>query len=208
MVWIHGGGNVAGTGLDPTFDGGQLASRGDVIVVNINYRLGTLGALPISGSLTGNYGLQDIVTALKWLKTNAATFGGDASKITLFGQSSGANLIQTLLGNPSASGLFHKVILQSGKPADSYNGALAADTSKPRAAATISALGCTKSTTASTLACLRALPVSSFLSTTVYSQTTVDDDHVPQRAYALNGRGDTTNSVPVLMGFMRDEMAA
>ncbi|PWN20455.1 alpha/beta-hydrolase, partial [Microstroma glucosiphilum] len=208
MVWVHGGGNVAGTGLDPTFDGGQLASRGDVVVVNINYRLGTLGTLPISDDLTGNYGLQDIVTALKWLKTNAATFGGDASSITLFGQSSGANLIQILLGNPSATGLFHKVIIQSGKPADSYNGALASDTSETKAAATLSDLGCTKSTTAATLACLRALPVSNFLSGTVYSQTTVDSKFVPQRAYALNGHGHTTNRVPVLMGFMRDEMAS
>jgi len=98
MVWIHGGGFTSGTASDPTFDGGNMASRGDVVVVTINYRLGTLGFLALNGtSITGNYGLVDQLTALEWLQYHVEAFGGDPGKITIFGQSAGAASVRALL---------------------------------------------------------------------------------------------------------------
>lgn len=78
VVWIHGGAFTSGTGADPTFDGGDLVSRGDVVVVTINYRLSSIGFLALPNTtITGNYGIGDQVTALQWVQQNIAAFGGD-----------------------------------------------------------------------------------------------------------------------------------
>jgi acetyl esterase/lipase len=103
MVWIHGGGFSSGSGSDPTFDGSALASRGDVVLVTINYRLSILGFLAVGNTTaTGNYGLQDANTALAWVLEHIEDFGGDKNKITIFGQSAGAASVRALLASPQA----------------------------------------------------------------------------------------------------------
>ncbi|MFP3901920.1 MAG: carboxylesterase/lipase family protein [Acidimicrobiia bacterium] len=119
MVWIHGGAFVAGSGHVPWYNGANLARRGDVVVVTINYRLGALGFLHL-GHLdpafagSGAQGIGDQVAALRWVRDNIAAFGGDAGNLTIFGESAGAMSVGTLLATPAAEGLFHRAIAQSG----------------------------------------------------------------------------------------------
>ncbi len=119
MFWIHGGGFTHGTASEPLYDGGPLVTRGDVVVVGINYRLGALGFLSLidllpGRGLTANAGLLDCIAALEWVRDNIAAFGGDPANVTIFGESAGAAAVGTLLAMPAAKGLFHKAVLQSG----------------------------------------------------------------------------------------------
>lgn len=120
MVWLHGGGYSAGSGQElPSYDGAALSRKGDVVVVSLNHRLNVLGFLDLSAfgdkyASSGNVGLLDLVAALQWVKNNIANFGGDPSNVTIFGQSGGGGKVSTLLATPSAQGLFHKAIVQSG----------------------------------------------------------------------------------------------
>ncbi|KAF2448947.1 alpha/beta-hydrolase [Karstenula rhodostoma CBS 690.94] len=99
MVWLYGGGSVAGTGSDYEKEGGNPASRGDVVVVTFNYRVGNLGFLAFNdGVHNGNYGISDMVTALRWVQKNIANFGGDPDRVTIWGESAGATNSRTLLG--------------------------------------------------------------------------------------------------------------
>ncbi|MGH9822911.1 MAG: carboxylesterase/lipase family protein [Blastocatellia bacterium] len=118
MVWIHGGGFYLGEGA--TYDGENLARLG-AIVVTINYRLGVFGffAHPAlskqSGSgVSGNYGMLDQIAALKWVKRNIAAFGGDATRVTVFGESAGGMSVAMLMVSPLSEGLFHRAIIESG----------------------------------------------------------------------------------------------
>jgi hypothetical protein len=114
MVWIHGGGFNSGSGSDPTFDGNALASRGDVVLVTINYRLSALGFLAIENTTaTGNYGLQDANTAITWILEHIEDFGGDKNRITVFGQSAGAASVRTLLASPQARDRVSGAIMMS-----------------------------------------------------------------------------------------------
>lgn len=120
MVWLHGGGYTAGSGQElPSYDGTNLCRKGDVVVVTLNHRLNVLGFLDLSAfgqkyAHSGNVGLLDLVAALQWVKNNIAAFGGDPSNVTIFGQSGGGGKVTNLLATPSANGLFHKAIVQSG----------------------------------------------------------------------------------------------
>lgn len=120
MVWIHGGAFMYGSGSAEWYDGTSFAQQGDLVLVTINYRLGPLGFLhlgEIGGeeyAASGNCGLLDQVAALKWVRENIEAFGGDPERVTIFGESAGAMSIGTLLALPSAKGLFHQAILQSG----------------------------------------------------------------------------------------------
>jgi len=120
MVWIHGGGFTGGTGASPLSDFGVLARLGDIVVVTINYRLNVFGFLrlkDITGGRipsTGNEGMLDQVAALRWVRDNIETFGGDPGNVTVFGLSAGGGSVCALLGMSSAKGLFHKGISQSG----------------------------------------------------------------------------------------------
>jgi para-nitrobenzyl esterase len=120
IVWIHGGAHVIGSSVFPLFDGERLARQG-VVFVSINYRLGVLGYFA-HPSLTvetdtaaplGNYGFMDQMAALRWIQENIAAFGGDPARVTVMGESAGANSIIALLANPQARGLFSKAIIQS-----------------------------------------------------------------------------------------------
>ena len=120
MVWIHGGSNVNGYAFEPNYLGDRLAAAG-VVVLSINYRLGPFGFMAHPSlanedkhGASGYYGLADQVAALQWVKENIAAFGGDPSNVTVFGESAGGGNISALMRMPSASGLFHKAIIQSG----------------------------------------------------------------------------------------------
>ncbi|QTV79110.1 carboxylesterase family protein [Microbacterium sp. NIBRBAC000506063] len=106
----------ARAGSEPAFWGDRLAARHDVVVVTVNHRLGALGYLPLGDGAedAGHAGMLDIVAALEWVRRNIASFGGDPHNVTVFGQSGGGMKIATLMAMPSARGLFHKAIIQSG----------------------------------------------------------------------------------------------
>lgn len=120
MVWLHGGGYVAGSGQElRSYDGEALARRGDVVLVSLNHRLNCFGHLDLSAygseyAASGNVGMMDIVLALEWVRDNIANFGGDPGNVTVFGQSGGGGKVCTLTTMPSAEGLFHRAIVQSG----------------------------------------------------------------------------------------------
>jgi para-nitrobenzyl esterase len=120
FVWIHGGALVKGSAKETFYDGANLATRGGIIVVSINYRLGVLGYLAhpelsaeSAQGVSGNYGLLDQIEALRWIKKNIAAFGGDASNVTIAGESAGGLSVMYLLAAPEARGLFAKAIAQS-----------------------------------------------------------------------------------------------
>ena len=120
MIWIHGGAFTAGAGSIPWYSGTNLAARGDVVVVTINYRLGAFGFLHLDKALgtefegSGNLGLRDQVAAIGWVRDNIASFGGDPDNITLFGESAGGMSIASLLGVPGVPGSIRNAIPQSG----------------------------------------------------------------------------------------------
>ncbi len=120
MVWLHGGGYTAGSAQElRAYDGENLARRGDIVMVSINHRLNAFGHLDLSAygpqyAESENVGMLDIVLALEWVRDNVASFGGDPGCVTVFGQSGGGGKVCTLTCMPSAEGLFHRAIVQSG----------------------------------------------------------------------------------------------
>jgi para-nitrobenzyl esterase len=119
MVWIYGGGFVGGQTSVPLYDGTKLAEKG-VVLVSVAYRLGALGFLAHpdlsreSGKGSGNYGLQDQIAGLRWVKANIAKFGGDPNRVTIFGESAGGIAVSMLAASPAAKGLFQRAISESG----------------------------------------------------------------------------------------------
>src|SRR3954447_24715716 len=120
MVWLHGGAFSYGSANSPRYDSTNLARRNDVVVVAVNHRLNIFGHFDLSAvggerfAQSGNVGVLDLVAALEWVREHAARFGGDPGNVTIFGQSGGGGKVSALLAMPSAKGLFHKAIVQSG----------------------------------------------------------------------------------------------
>ena len=119
FFWIYGGALWGGASRDPIYDGARLAQRG-IIVVTINYRLGVLGWLAhpelsaeSPSGISGNYGLLDQIQALRWVKANIGAFGGDASNVTIAGESAGGLSVMYLMASPEARGLFAKAVAES-----------------------------------------------------------------------------------------------
>jgi para-nitrobenzyl esterase len=124
MVWIHGGAYVLGSSSQPLYDGRRLASGGDVVVVSLNYRIGVFGFLDlsqVSDRFDSNIGLRDVLAALRWVRDNIAAFGGDPSRVTVFGESAGAGIVTTMLAIPEAEGLFAGAIAQSSPATSVYD---------------------------------------------------------------------------------------
>lgn len=111
MVWIHGGGNLGGSGSEDAYDGSRLAAKG-VTAVTLNYRLGAFGFLA-HPDMGANFAVLDIVAALQWVRANIIGFGGNPEMVTIFGQSAGAVAVRSLLSCPMARGLFQRAIMQS-----------------------------------------------------------------------------------------------
>jgi len=121
LFWIHGGGFTAGNAIEQDgYSGENFARLGDVVFVSINHRLGPLGFCNLAGvggekfAASGNVGMLDIVAALEWVRDNIANFGGDASNVTIMGQSGGGAKVCILTAMPCAKGLFHKAVVLSG----------------------------------------------------------------------------------------------
>jgi para-nitrobenzyl esterase len=120
MVWLHGGGYDQGSGGSPGYAGENLARDHDVVGVSVNHRLNVLGYLYLGDVLGGefaasaNAGQQDLVAALQWVRDDIEAFGGDPSRVMIYGQSGGAGKVVNLMGMPSAKGLFHTAAVQSG----------------------------------------------------------------------------------------------
>jgi para-nitrobenzyl esterase len=116
MVWIPGGAFLNGAGQLQLYNGSRLAANGNVVVVNITYRVGVFGGFELGDLGDGfddNLGLRDQLAALAWVRDNIAAFGGDPNRVTLFGESAGATSVLALLASPAAEGLFARAIAQS-----------------------------------------------------------------------------------------------
>ncbi len=121
LFWIHGGGFSNGNGIEHDgYNGENFARLGDAVFCSINHRLGPLGYCNLAGvggdsfAASGNVGMLDIVLALEWVRDNIASFGGDPGNVTIMGQSGGGAKVCTLTAMPSAKGLFHKAVVESG----------------------------------------------------------------------------------------------
>uniref|UniRef100_V5GV50 Carboxylic ester hydrolase n=1 Tax=Kalmanozyma brasiliensis (strain GHG001) TaxID=1365824 RepID=V5GV50_KALBG len=209
VVFFHGGGYVSGTGLDNTFDGGNLASRSDVVVLTLNYRLGTLGFLAYNDQIRGNYAVGDVVTALQWVQKYIKAFGGDPSRVTIAGQSAGAQMVENILASPPATGLFHRAIILSGRghgPEFVYPSIAAAR--QFRGNDVVNQVGC--GTASDVLACLRSLPVTTLVKASV-NFVNVDGNYIRYPRLDMRPPGSAqghVNRVPVIWGLMRDELAS
>ncbi len=214
MFWIHGGGFISGSGSFVFYDGARLASRDDVVVVTINYRLGPLGFLalpelkeedPKGG--TGNYGTLDQVRALEWTRDNVAAFGGDPGNVTAFGQSAGGMSICTLLAAPEAEGLFHRAMIMSA-PCRLFT-ELGKGYEKTRSA--LKKIGCDGE--GDVLECLRAKPAKAFnlkggndmfTGGTPWSPT-VDGSYLTDMPLNLIERGEY-HKMPTIISTTHDEL--
>ena len=119
MVWLHGGGYASGSGSYSIYEGRELARKHDVVAISVNHRLNVFGFLHLAHyggkwANATNAGILDVVAALEWVRDNIAAFGGDPRNVTIFGQSGGGGKVSTLMAMPSARGLFHRAIAESG----------------------------------------------------------------------------------------------
>ncbi|TWD80259.1 para-nitrobenzyl esterase [Kribbella amoyensis] len=206
VVWIHGGSFT--NGATQVYDAERFAAKGDVVVVQIQYRLGALGFLAsplLGGDRSGNFGLEDQQAALRWVQRNAAAFGGSPRTVAIMGESAGAYSVCDHLVSPGSAGLFQRAIVQSGPCAQDHATNYAAP--RPRADAEkygrdlAASLGCT------TAECLRKVTPARLL------EATKDDEFGPvlggpvlplHPAKAL--LTSRVNRVPVLHGVNHDEV--
>ncbi|MCW3836978.1 carboxylesterase/lipase family protein [Sphingomonas canadensis] len=210
MVWIHGGGFMAGSNRDPAFDGTAFAKKG-IVLVTINYRLGALGFIahpelsaeaPYRSS--GNYGMLDQIAALKWIRENIGAFGGDPGNVTIFGESAGSTAISILQASPLAKGLFDKVIGESTSQFDP-DGGLIGRKNLRQAEEYGKAFG--EKLNAPSLAALRALKPEQILAQPTFFWPTERDGYLlPDIVYNRFARG-AQNDVPTLVGSNSDEGA-
>ncbi|EPT02201.1 hypothetical protein FOMPIDRAFT_1029487 [Fomitopsis schrenkii] len=184
------------TGSDPTFAGGNMASRRDVVVVTINYRLSTPGFLALEDGVTnGNFGLAGQVAALDWAREYITAFGGGPNRITIFGQSAGAGSVRALLGSPQAIGKF------------------AAEVTTPVVDPILEETGCNATDAAAALACLKAYGAYELVSlTNVARFIVVDGTYVTRAGLIANGTAGPVAHwhvhTMISMGYMRDDGAA
>lgn len=200
MVWFHGGAFLNGSASE--YNPVDLVTQGDVIVVTVAYRLGALGYLATpgltaeAGNQSGTYGLQDQIAGLRWVRDNAAAFGGNPGNVTIFGESAGSASVCDMLVSPSAAGLFHRAIGQSFS-CDADN--VTADAAHAAGKQFTAALGCAD------VACLRAKPVKQLLTAWQGGGPVVGGREFPlQPQEAI--RRDRFHHVPLLWGNNIDEM--
>lgn len=210
MVWIHGGGFLNGSA--DIYDARWLTTQGDIVVVTVNYRLGTLGFLAhpelAEDREVGNYGLLDQQAALRWVRDNIANFGGDPARVTVAGESAGAMSVCDHLISPGSAGLFKAAIMQSGPCQVQAQRAAAEQISKEYAAS----VGCTDEPSAAQ--CLRELPVARLEQRLAYIGFGDDrlpgpitgTDAVPRDPIVAAAAGQAAR-VPILIGTNSDEFA-
>ena len=210
MVWIYGGGFAAGGSSEPRQDGGKLAAKG-VVVVSFNYRLGVFGffshadlAKESEHNASGNYGLLDQVAALEWVRKNIGAFGGDARKVTIFGESAGSFSVSALMASPLAQGLFQRAIGESGAFISST-----AIPAKSRADTEEAGRKFAESLGARTIEELRAKPADEVqqaaLKLGAFSfEPNIDGYFLPEDVGAICAKGKQSH-IPLLAGWNADE---
>jgi para-nitrobenzyl esterase len=210
MFWIHGGGYTAGAASEPRYTNSALVPRG-VVLVTINYRLGVFGFLATKDLAAegdghaGNYGLMDMVAALRWVKRNIGGFGGDAGNVTIFGESAGSFAVSTLLAVPDARGLFHKAIGESGAAFTDTLGMSPLAERTQRDQEWADSLG------AKNLAELKAMAADEVIDAASkkpvgWFSPVVDGRFVPETISNIYAGGKQVH-VPVIIGWNRDERA-
>lgn len=206
MVWIYGGGLNEGESND--YDPSDLVKRGGVVFVSMNYRVNVFGffahpALDNEGHRAGNYGLMDQQLALKWVKDNIRSFGGDPNNVTIFGESAGANSSWAHVGSPASAGLFQKAIIESSSGTLKFLSATL-QSKEPLGEQLAVNTGCSDQTAA----CLRSLSVEALLAANnaapSASGLTVDGTIIPKPLLELV-QTDQFNHVPLIAGTNRDE---
>jgi carboxylesterase type B len=222
LFWIHGGGFTGGSGADPLSDGGNLASKEDLVVVNINYRLSTLGFLAIPGTdIKGNFGIADQITALDWTIANIAAFGGDPKRITIAGGSAGAGSVRTLLGSPKAIGKFQGAVALSnlgggvtlgldGDYGTTYSTYYTVNQSYTVAGPQIfAAAGCNSTDVSAQIACLDKVPAADLIGfNTVARYVVQDGTYVNTPELIISTRNASTAHIPVIFGTVLDDGAS
>ncbi|MFT4862360.1 MAG: para-nitrobenzyl esterase [Pseudohongiellaceae bacterium] len=211
MVWFHGGSNTAGHAGAKIFDGANLAARG-AVVVTANYRLGPLGFLAHPGltdesehSSSGNYGLLDQVAVLEWVRSNIAKFGGDANRVTIFGQSAGGTDVCLLMASPLAEGLIDGVIGQSPGCIKLTRGLNDGENSGHQLGIRFANQLKLSGSSASVVQQLRALdPATVTAAPGVGGATIIDGWVVPQAPYQAFADG-ALNRIPIMVGALADE---
>ncbi|CAI5664610.1 unnamed protein product [Oreochromis niloticus] len=204
MVWIHGGGFMLGSAS--TYDGSALAAYQDVVVVQIQYRLGLLGFLSTGDEhISGNFGLLDQVEALKWIQQHIHNFGGDPGLVTIFGESAGGVSVSLLLLSPLSDGLFHRAIAESGTAAMNV---LMANDPLPMAQAVANASGCSLESTKKISDCMRNLDIDTIVGFTkdpnLRYQINVDGHFLTKPVDELFHKHEL-HAVPFMTGVNNDE---
>jgi len=210
MVWIYGGGFVAGSTSEPRQDAGNLSKKG-VLVVSMNYRLGIFGffsypdlAKESGHDASGNYGLLDQLAALEWVRDNIAMFGGDPNNVTIFGESAGSASVSALMASPLAKGLFCRAIGESGAIfGSSRQSKPRAETEKIDVEFAKSALG------TDSLEALRSKPAAELLQAASKQGAprfgpNIDGYFLPESVQAIFAAGKQSH-VPLLAGWNLDE---
>lgn len=171
MMWIHGGGFETGSIFSVAYDGSYIASIGDVIVVPIQYRLGSFGFLYGGTNDTqGNAGLYDQILALQWIQQNIGAFGGNPHEVTIFGESAGGMSVGSLILSPLSAGLYKRAIVQSGAP-NSYLGSDSKEMSLVKTLALAESVNCTQTKAEEMVKCLRAVPAKDLVIATSHART-------------------------------------
>jgi para-nitrobenzyl esterase len=206
MVYVFGGAFTEGAGSVPLYDGDALARKG-VVVVTLNYRLGAFGFLAHPAltaesphAASGNYGLMDMLAALRWVQRNIAAFGGDSGNVTIFGQSAGAMAIASLVASPEANGLMRRAISQSG----TWLGLGPAAAMRTRAQAEEAGVRAAAEAGVSTAAELRALSAADVTAKLRSAGMIVDGWVIPEDPSTTFAAG-RQNAVDVLVGSNKDE---
>jgi para-nitrobenzyl esterase len=202
IVWIYGGGYYSGTGAEARYTGANLAKRGAVIVT-VNYRLGVLGffahpelAAESPNHASGNQGVLDQIAALQWVKNNIASFGGDAERVTIMGESAGAGSVAILTASPLAKGLFQRAIAESGS--NLLDKTLDRKTAEARGVAFAKAAG------AQDLASLRGMSVEA-LHKSAWTPDVLIDGYLLRENLPEAYRHHRQNDVPLLTGWNAEE---
>lgn len=205
LVWFHGGGFTTLSGSSNVYDGVNLVKRGDVVVVTLNHRLNIFGYLfldELGGKEAGfapNVGQLDLVHALKWVRDNIAAFGGDPDCVMIFGESGGGAKTGTVMAMPSAKGLFHRAVIQSGPII----------TGATKAAGTERARQVMDALSISDVRDLRKKSTAEILAAGVKAglgrfTPVVDGDALPRDPFAPDA-SDISKDVPLMIGFCKDE---
>ena len=216
MVWFHGGGFTSLSGSRNVFDGTRLCRAGDVVVVTVNHRLNVFGHLYLGHlggaefSESGNAGMLDLVSSLRWVHDNIAEFGGDPANVTIFGQSGGGAKVSTIMAMPQARGLFHRAIVQSG----SHLEGLTPDEATRHAVTLMTALGLKSND----LTHLRKLPMEQILAALTKISTApgatrpnfspvTDQRILPKHPWLTEGPA-VSAAIPMMIGTTRTETTA